>query len=135
MLTLESKLIGFRISTTYLQLNYLEPGTVKITLDCIESNKNDNNSHFKVEMNFYTVAEVKCITMNFYESNYNEFHITSNEKSIIESGFYEVINSVFLKEKKHTYDPKNRLGLKHYIITGNDSYIELLASNYIIDRV
>ncbi|GAL44621.1 MULTISPECIES: hypothetical protein [Citrobacter] len=134
MLTLEPKLINFRISTTYLQLNYLEPGTVKITLDCIESNKNDNNSYFKVEMNFYTVAEVKCITMNFYESNHNEFHIIPN-KNIMESGFYEVINSDSLKEKKHTYDPINRLGLKHYIITGNDSYIELLASNYTIDRV
>lgn len=134
MLTLEPKLINFRISTTYLQLNYLEPGTVKITLDCIESNKNDNNSYFKVEMNFYTVAEVKCITMNFYESNHNEFHIIPN-KNIMESGFYEVINSDSLKEKKHTYDPINRLGLKHCIITGNDSYIELLASNYTIDRV
>ena len=37
-------------------------------------------------------------------------------------------NSQYLQERKKLYDPRNRVNLKHYIITGYDGYVELVAS-------
>lgn len=134
MIILESQQMGFRISTTDLFLSYTESSGVKIIVDALEFNTLSND-YFKLEFYFPIVAEAKCITMNFYEANYNDFIINKNHSSELESGFYEVINSIILKEKEKTYDPKNRLALKHYIIAGYDSYIELFSSGYSIQKI
>ncbi|MCP1359037.1 hypothetical protein [Aneurinibacillus migulanus] len=52
-----------------------------------------------------------------------------------DSGFYEVIDSKHLQENIKRYDPRNRLNLKHYIVKGYDSYIELIASTYSVNEL
>lgn len=44
--------------------------------------------------------------------------------------FYQVLNSDFLENKKGLFDPNDRLDLKHYLIIGYDSYLEVIASMY-----
>jgi hypothetical protein len=45
-----------------------------------------------------------------------------------------VVNSTYLQENVKKYDPKNRLGLRHYMITGYDGYVELIASTYSVNE-
>jgi hypothetical protein len=138
MLSLKSLNANFKISTTDLELVYTESRGVKIAVDVI---KNEEEGYSQIEINFLVVAEVKCITLNFYESNYNNYSINyefdenleENEK-YSNSGFYEVIDSDYLKENIKKYDPKERFHLKHYVITGYDSYVEIIASNYSINE-
>lgn len=136
MLTLKSQQIGFSISTTDLDLIYTESKGVKVTVGCIEVNTlNDSENCFCVEFFFPIVAEAKCVTMNFYEANYEDFNIIKSDDYLLDSGFYEVVNSSLLKDKERIYDPRNRLSLRHYILTGNDSYVELIATSYVFNKL
>ncbi|EHR8836952.1 hypothetical protein ABJ851_002086 [Shigella flexneri] len=129
MFILESQSIGCRISTTYLSLKYTESDGVSIIVDAMELTPHSKD-YFQVELIFNIVAELKCVTLNFYEANYKNISINNIDDVSLDSGIYEVTNSVLLKEKEKLYDPKNRFILKHYIITGYDSYIEILAAGF-----
>ncbi|KAF2079913.1 hypothetical protein [Flavobacterium sharifuzzamanii] len=137
MFILKSLNNNFKISTIELELVYTESRGVKIMVEVV---KDSLEEYSRIEIEFFIVAEVKCVTLNFYESNYNNYlmnyefdkNLEESEKSF-DSGFYEVIDSAYLKENIKKYDPKMRFNLKHYIVTGNDSYAEIIASNYIIN--
>ncbi|MDF1263800.1 hypothetical protein P1T79_24655, partial [Escherichia coli] len=73
---------------------------------------------------------LKCATVNFHEANYNNIVIKKVDGENLDSGIYQVMNSVPLEEKERLYDPKKRLKLKHYIIAGYDSYVEILATGF-----
>ncbi|KAF2327888.1 hypothetical protein [Flavobacterium ginsenosidimutans] len=129
MLILKTLNSNFKISTIDLELFYTESKGAKIAIEVI---KNGNEEYSRVEIDFFIVAEVKCVTLNFFESNYSNYLIKyfgDNEKPF-DSGFYEVMDSAYLKENIEKYDPKMRFDLKHYIVTGNDSYVEIIASKY-----
>ncbi|ELE2236335.1 hypothetical protein RL877_000829 [Escherichia coli] len=129
MLVLKSQSIGFRISTTYLSLTYTESDGVNIKVDALELISTEKD-YVQIELVFTTVAEVKCATVNFHEVNYNNIVIKKVDGENLDSGIYQVMNSVPLEEKERLYDPKKRLKLKHYIIAGYDSYVEILATGF-----
>lgn len=105
-------------------------------------------SWIKIKMVFPIFAEVRYKMVNFFEWEYGNFLIQNeffdldkltNTSSLLEywakngihpdPGFYQVQDSSMLEKKGKKYDPNNKLNLKHYIITGYDSYIEIIASS------
>ena len=129
MLKLKPISFGYKISTTDLKLVYTESDGVNIEVEAIPKDRIDIEKYYRIIILFSTVAEVRCFTLNFYESNHNGFCI-SGEAFL---GFYEVIDSKKLQEDINKYDPKRRFNLKHYIVAGYDSYVELIASTYSIN--
>ncbi|MCY1660179.1 hypothetical protein [Chryseobacterium sp. SL1] len=142
MITLIPEKIDFQISTTDVELIYTETKSkINIEGQTLEQYL-DGKFYSELKITFEKVAEVKCTTLNFYEFNYNNYEIFNINEDLEkvefwrknnynpDSGFYQIDNSEWLKTKSNIYDPKNRLNLKHFLIVGYDSYIELLASKY-----
>ncbi|WP_042474023.1 hypothetical protein [Bacillus ndiopicus] len=146
MFTLKPVNFIFKISTTDLELVYIESGDVRIEVGAIPLKSIDKKC-VNIEIIFSIAAEVKCIKLKFDESNYNNFyiseklpienHLENDEEKLYhpDSGFYEVIDSEYLQRNIKRYDPRNRLNLKHYIVKGYDSYIELIASTYTVNEL
>ncbi len=144
MLILKPEKVNFRISTTNLVAKYTEDAKVEIIVEGFQINdylKREKYTEFTIE--FSTVAELRCKTINFEETNYNSFKIIDvknsdiddynfwlNNQYCIDSGFYKVEKSKWLNEMKSIYDPNENLNLKHFLIEGYDSYVEILAKNY-----
>lgn len=128
--------VPFKISTTDMNVFYSERGGAKILLDVLSNENGIEKNYYSIQIFFEVVAEFKCITLNYYELNYENYKIesdsfrSSNYSEVM--GFYQVKKSTFLQQSLEKYDPKRRLNLSHYLIIGNDSYIELLASRYSI---
>lgn len=147
MITLMPLNFIYKISTTDLELVYTESGGVRIEVGAIPLKSIDNEKCVNIEIIFSIVAEVKCVTVNFDEFNYNDFsiseessignHLENDEERLHhpDSGFYEVIDSKHLQENIKKYDPRNRFNLKHYIVKGYDSYIEIIASTYSVNEL
>ena len=143
MITLFPEEVNFKISTIEVSVNYTERGGVLVKIDVILlENFVEQKIYTPIEIHFNNVAELKCITLNFSESNYNEFEIIGKNIQISQydywckygyhpiPGFYEVYDSIILKENISKYDPQKILQLKHYLIECDDSYIEIIASSY-----
>ena len=136
MLILKPIRFDYKISTTDLELVYTESGGVKVGVGAKPLKNVDSKKYANIEISFSIVAEVKCTTLNFYEFNYNGFSFSEESGDENKySGFYEVVNSNYLQEKVRIYDPRDRNNLKHYIITGYDGYVELIASTYEIKKL
>ncbi|EPY14489.1 hypothetical protein [Paenibacillus alvei] len=138
MLTLKPVMPEFKISTTDLKVVYTESDGVKVEVGAIPL-KNPQNIDWEkcvnIEICFPLVAEAKCVTVPFYENHYNGYHIdVPDQEKFHHLGFYEVVNSTYLQENVKKYDPKNRLGLRHYMITGYDGYVELIASTFSVNE-
>lgn len=134
MLVLKPIEFGYRISTVGLELTYTDSADAKIKVEALPIMGESTENYTSIEIHFSTVAEAKCITVNFYEMNYKGFAILEESETANGlTGFYEVMDSVYLQENIAKYDPKKRLGLKHYIVTGYDGYVELLASEYAVN--
>lgn len=144
MITLISEQVNFRISTTDIKVIYTERSGVKIIFDVLRLEDFEKKKYSSVELLFEIVAELKCVSLNFFELNCNQYEIFRLDERLNDfdfwktsgynpsSGFYQVDNSDWLKRTKSTYDPQGNLNLKHFIIEGYDSYIEILASKYSI---
>lgn len=94
-----------------------------------------------LEINFPVFAEVRFKMLNFWEFKYGSFEIVSDEINLSNNqevfrfwaetsihpnpGFYQITNSDWLAELD--YGNIGKLNLKHYLITGYDSYLEVLA--------
>ncbi|OCA52374.1 hypothetical protein [Photorhabdus namnaonensis] len=132
----------FRISTTDLETVYTESSGVKLRLDVLRIDNFKSDTYRNIEIHFLIVAELKCITMNFFDLNHQNYAIEGQDFTVNridfwekngyhpDSGFYQVTNSDILNNKRPLYDPKNRFDLKHYLINGNDSHVEIIASKY-----
>ncbi|GEM59300.1 hypothetical protein B0A78_03905 [Flavobacterium columnare NBRC 100251 = ATCC 23463] len=142
MYKLISEKVDFQISCTDIELIYTETKSkVNVEGQTLKQYL-DGETYSNIKIIFEKVAEVKCTTLNFYEFNYNEFEILKDDYDIEkveywkinnhnpDSGFYRVENSEWLQTKYKLYDPTGNLNLKHYLIIGYDSYIEILASRY-----
>ncbi|POE08112.1 hypothetical protein BV921_17175 [Pectobacterium odoriferum] len=140
---LASEKVDFRISTTDVEVVYTESNGVKIKVDIQQIDDLKNEKYREIEFHFFAVAELKCITLNFFDFNHDSYKIQDAIDDEINHWettginpnphFYQVINSEILREKGSIYDPNNRLKLKHYLILGYDSYIEIIASKYEIN--
>ncbi|MNW28920.1 hypothetical protein D3C74_57610 [compost metagenome] len=143
MLYLVPEPISFIISTTDVEVAYTEHDGATIRIDAEKSNIQPTNiqptnvqltepmEYEELEIYFPIVAEVNCISLNFYEAHHGEFKILAGQEM---NGFYSVQDSQHLQQRQSLYDLRNRLNLRHYLITGNDSYIELIASDYSIRK-
>ena len=98
-----------------------------------------------LEISFPVFAEVRFKMLNFWEFKYDEFEIVSDKPEIKLSnhqdvfrfwaensihpnpGIYLIKNSNWLAELD--YGNIGKLNLKHYLITGYDSYLEVLAQD------
>lgn len=100
----------------------------------------------ELEIAFPVFAEVRFKMLNFWEFKYGEFEIISehfdaeklrNRQDVFRfwakneihpnPGFYLVVNSNWLEEL--SYGNISRLNLQHYLITGYDSYVEILSQS------
>lgn len=146
MITLIPEEVNFQISTTDILVTYTERNYTAIKLDVLELKDSISRENYTpVEIRFDTVAELKCTSLNFYEAMYDQFEIFNlndggdNWKFLEENGYhpdsglYQVDSSELLEKSKLKYDPKNSLRLKHFLIVGNDSYVELLAKGYSVE--
>ncbi|PQQ35586.1 hypothetical protein C6H68_24245 [Photorhabdus luminescens] len=132
----------FRISTTDLETVYTESGGVKLRLNVQDIDNFKNDTYRDIEIRFLTVAELRCITVNFFDLNHQNYSIKGQDFTVNridfwerngyhpDSGFYQVTNSDILSNKKSLYDPRNRLDLKHFLINGNNSHVEIISSRY-----
>ncbi|WP_109077559.1 hypothetical protein [Aggregatibacter kilianii] len=134
--------VDFLVSTTDLKVIYTESNGVKLYVDVQTYDDFEVNNYRKLEVHFSVVAEVKCTTLNFFENHYNDFQIENFNERVREIDFwkenkyhpdplfYQVADSGVLNKKGKIFDPNNKLGLKHYLIIGYDSYVEVIASRY-----
>ncbi|AFH95408.1 hypothetical protein ACU7RR_000730 [Providencia stuartii] len=144
-LLLASEKLAFKVSTTDLEVIYTESGGAKLRIDIQDIDNFKSDTYREIEIHFLMVAELRCVSMNFFDAYSDNYSIES--QGIItnrinfweqngyhsDSGIYQVMNSDILKHKKVLYDPLNRFDLKHYLITGNDSYVEIVSSKYEYD--
>lgn len=132
--------VDFHISTTDLRAIYTESGGVTLRIDVQTREDVPIDQYREVELTFGTVAELLCITLNFFELYAGQLEGISQQDDVLafwetngyhpDPGFYEVMNSPILDEKRTLFDPHNRLDLKHYLVAGYDSYVEVIASSY-----
>lgn len=139
MILLPEKL-EFKISTTDLKAVYTESGGVKVKVEIQSLKDFENDRYREVEFTFVNVAQLKCTTLNFFEARHEEYKIECKVDDTLgywketginpDPGVYSVGDSKVLGEKGTFYDPANRLQLKHFLIVGYDSYVEIIASRY-----
>ncbi|MCG7376112.1 hypothetical protein MH215_03850 [Paenibacillus sp. ACRSA] len=130
MLSLEPERLDYRISTTEMEVRYTEQNGVNINVDVTPLEESGEMKYHQMQLNFSNVAELRCITLNFYEANYDAYELIGTNP---DTGVYQVYTSEWLVQERGKYDPRNRLQLRHYIVVGYDSYVELLASTYTVD--
>ncbi len=140
MLKLIPEKVDFRISTTDLLASYTESKGVTIRLDVQTIQDQQQDRYSELELVFDTVAELRCVTVNFFEYIEHEIRQPVGSDQVLsfwqqhgyhpDSGLYEVDASEQLLYKQSLFDPRGRLGLKHYVIIGYDSYIEIIAAGY-----
>ena len=106
-----------------LSVEFCEPESARVIVPVDLKGSNESS---QIAINFQTVAEVRCISANYFELNYKNFEISEGDGW----GFYRVAESPWLKNVEQDYDPKHRLGLIHFLIAGTYSYVEILAAGY-----
>ncbi|MGO4528917.1 hypothetical protein AB4Z30_07535 [Paenibacillus sp. 2TAF8] len=136
--------VDFRISTTDLKAIYTESGGVTLRIDVQTREDVPLDQYQEAEFTFSTVAELRCVTLNFFELHAGQvegiplaedtLHFWETNGYHPDPGFYQVMNSPILDKKRAFFDPRNRLDLKHYLVAGYDSYVEVIASSYQVQK-
>lgn len=132
--------LHFRVSTTDLQITYTESKGAILKFEAQNFNDFKSDRYRNIELHFKNVAELKCVSLNFFETNHGTFEINSisddpvaywkNNEIHPDPGVYTVSFSEVLRLRGSVYDPRNRLNLKHFLVVGYDSYIEIISSAY-----
>ena len=114
----------FIIDTTWLEIKANEKSlsTISVDVEFIFDNL-INEKYQSININFSFVSKLEFNMLNFWKYNYELFDIVGDEIKL--SSFYYVVNSPWDKKE---YDPSGRFNLAHFILIGNDSYVELLAN-------
>jgi hypothetical protein len=145
MILLEAEKIDFKISTTWLSLSYSEGGEARIEVEGLRLENLHSGAYERFAIVFDLVAEITCVSLYFYESNYNDFELLPvcrkdeelsfwrENQFCPDSGFYRFEDSSESKDRMRQYDPKGRLGLKRFLVVGNDSYVKIVARGYRIE--
>lgn len=134
--------VPFNISTIDMKVQY-QTAQATVRLEVLrDAIAHVQPKYCMTELVFETVAEVCCISMNFFESNYTNSEVIDIKGGLskevfwqthgycADSGLYQVINSSLLEQKRKVYDPSNSLSLEHYLIVGYDCYVEIVARRY-----
>jgi hypothetical protein len=136
--------VSFRISTTDLILRYAERARTTIAVQGTTiDGPTGQSSDVAVEIAFDLVAEVRCVSMNFFEAEHGDYTVDKEPHEdartfwaergyCVDPGFYSVRESPWLRATEKRYDPRGRFGLRHYLVAGYDSHVELLAGSYVV---
>lgn len=142
MICLTPEKIDFKISCVDLKLIYTEQQTILNIEGYTLDDYLIGDVFSTLTLIFDIVAEVKCTTMNFFETHHNDISVielADNQDDVAfwkekgyhpDSGFYQLSHSDYLEAKRHLYDPKAQLDLKHFLVVGYDSYVEIIASTF-----
>ncbi|HGM5580211.1 TPA: hypothetical protein ACKP22_001890 [Pseudomonas putida] len=140
MIKLLPQKVDFFINTTQLNASYNEMGAASIQIEVQRLEHIEKNTYAMATLVFERVAELRCITLNFFECEYQSYKVLGSQENEVETWretgvhpdpkFYEVVDSTLLAEKNPSYDPANFISLKHYIVAGYDSYVEIIAGSY-----
>jgi hypothetical protein len=117
------------IRTLLIEVFITEMEKLKVVVETL-TNPNPL-TYGSIAINFNVVAEIKYVHAEYFEME--DFEILNETEN--DTHFYEVQNSAWLKASKTKYDLLNRLNLKHYLIVGQYSYIEVLSKNYIVEKI
>lgn len=125
---------AYGISTNTAEADVLELKTVV---------KENDGTEKELKIRFPQFAEVRFYNFNFGEHHYNGFVIQGPSGEYMEDtfdwsgfapsanpNFYEVANSAWFQEREK-YVPLAAKGYRHYLLVGNDSYVEVLAAGEI----
>lgn len=96
----------------------------------IVTNLNSKNFLQDVKIVFSCVAKVNITALYFPEFNYNNYEIIDDGN---ECGLYQIMNSS--KGELDTFDPRGNLNLKYFLVYGYDSYVEILCSDFDIQKM
>lgn len=141
--------IRYKLDSYDFEIQYCDKGTVKIETVGIDYLGNEE----RVSLNFSQIAELKIFHFNFWEENYGEslikipsgeyvkdtfdfneklFHDSWKQSGICpDSGLYIVENSSWY-ESRNIYKELKSRGYFHYLLTGYQSYVELLAQKVVL---
>ena len=147
MILLQPERIGIKIATTDVAVSYSERGgaVIEVAALTVDGHVTDRRETFRVV--FDVVAELRCISLNFYESNHGEYEVLDVralddlEASWRETGchpdpgLYQFEDLDEPNRRMDLYDPSGRLGLRSFLLVGNDSYVQVVAQGYRIERV
>lgn len=152
MILLQPERIAIKIATTDVAVTYSERGGAVIEVGAltVDGYATDRREAFRVV--FDVVAELRCISLNFYESNHGEYEVLDAqalekledlddvEAVWRETGFhpdpglYQFEDLDEPNRRMNLYDPLRRLGLRSFLLVGNDSYVQVVAQGYRIER-
>jgi hypothetical protein len=143
MVTLIPQPLPFRISSLDLKVIYTGEDDLEIHIDTQSYYQfTENEGHTKSIISFSVVGIVKCTSLNFQESQYDNYIIDpkSLNKNTIETwrstgnhpdpGLYEINPSAWLEGNQSLLDPTHRLRLRHFLILSQYCYAEVLSSSY-----
>lgn len=145
MILLEPEKINFKISTTGLAVSYDESCEAKVEVNCLILEDFSSRTPRRISIIFELVAEITCISLNFYEANHENYEILmacSPDQEIEfweknnfhpDSGLYQFEDLDNQNNKMQMYDPLGRINLKSFILIGNDSYVAVVARGYRIE--
>lgn len=146
MILLQPERIAIKIATTDVAVTYSERGGAVIEVGAltVDGYATDRREAFRVV--FDVVAELRCISLNFYESNHGEYEVLDvRDLEDVEAfwretgfhpdpGLYQFEDLDEPNRRMGLYDPLRRLGLRSFLLVGNDSYIQVVAQGYRIER-
>lgn len=140
MLKLIPEKVNVYISTTDLTARYTESGGVTVRIDVQTIQDWQQEQYRELELVFQPVAELRCVTLNLFEHVAHVIELADGADRAEwfwkqhgyhpNPGLYEVETSEWLSQKYQQFDPTGRLQLKHDVIAGYDSHIEIIASGY-----
>lgn len=123
----------FKIDTVSMNISHEERSSLKVFLDISYPNKN-LKEYIPVTITFNIVAKFEYTELNFWEHNVSKYQIYNPDNSFLKfCDFYTIENSKW-EEFLKIADKKNRFNLKHFIIMGNDAYLEILAKDYSVEQ-
>ena len=113
----------FVVRTTTLEFHASELAPLVVTLDVEPADAPEPYTNIrKEEIVFPVFARMEHVMVNFWEFNYQDFEINTSTKD--NRGLYIINNSQWDTKQ---LDPLQRLQLRHFLIVGYDSYLEVLA--------
>lgn len=145
MILLEPERIDLKISTTGLVASYDESCEARIEVTCQRQEDVASSTYRPVAFVFERVARVSCVSLNFFEAHHGEHEILApcpagEEVAFWERtgrhpdpGLYQYLDPDAPDPMMRQYDPQGRLGLRSYLLTGNDSYVEIVAGGYRVE--
>ena len=126
--------VDFEISTVGVHVVYSDVEGSTIEVDARIPDAVQIDSYTKVKIHFPLTAELTCVTMNFFELHHKDIVLgecsARGAKKNQAPGIYTIENSEKLKLKSKIYDPHNIFNLRHYLVCGSDSYVEVISQQY-----